>query len=52
MFVLETPKCPNELANMIYAVREECIQGIMQRCYVLSVVISKIKIILPLKHRC
>lgn len=52
MFVLETPRCPNELANLTYAVHEEYIQGIMQRCYVLSADISKIKIIIPLKHSC
>lgn len=48
MFILETPRCSNELANMTYAVHEEHIQGITQRCYVLSVDISKI--IIPLKH--
>lgn len=47
MFILETPRCPNELTNITYAVNEECIQGIMQRCYVLSVDTSKIKIIIP-----
>lgn len=52
MFILETPRCPNELANMTYAVPEERIQGIMQQCYALSVEISKIKIIIPLKQSC
>lgn len=52
MFILETPRCPNELANMTYEVPEEHIQGIMQQCYALSVEISKIKIIIPLKQSC